>query len=280
MKTYYMQLFRRVVRTALLVVAGGMLATACSDSEEPILQPNLPAVNGRNVRSITHLGGVTQTYDWQLGYTGSRLTRGDGVVRDPSPAIDKSFSYTSSLTYQPHGVTVSNSSSEKTQLSINAQGYIEQMTVNRNIYRFEYNSAGMLTAWQKIVFEDSFGQAQQYRSSAEITYSGTDIQRIVYTDTDNSPVTLTFTPASEQNLNGLLPPTISREMGCLGFEHLYYAGLLGRPTAHLVRSVSYAYTDASKNYVTDFEYSTQGGNTVLCNYHTPTGQVASISYAY
>lgn len=260
----------------LLVV----LLSGCSDGDKPILQPALPAVNGQNVRSITHLGGVTQTYDWQLTYTGSRLTRASGTVRDPSPALDRSFSYTSTLAYQQHGVTVTNSSTEKTQLTINAQGFVDQMTVNRNIYRFTYNASGQLSGWESILFEDSFGQVRQFRSSATITYQNGNLATIIYTDADNTPVTITCVSSNQQNLNGLLPPMLSRELGCLGFEHLYYAGLLGRPTSNLVASVSFSYPDTSRNYTTQFEYSTQSGNTVLCNYHTPDGQVASISYGY
>lgn len=265
---------------ALLIGLPTLLGVGCSDSEEPLLQPTLPATGGDNVRSITYQGGVMQCYDWTFTYTGTRLTRADGTVRDPSAAIDRTFSYTSQLSYQAHGVTVTNSSTEQTQLQLNAQGYIEQMTVNRNIYRFEYNSAGQLTAWTKIVFEDSFGQAQQYRSSATLSYYNGNYDKIVYTDTDNSPVTLTFTPSSETNRNGLLPPTAGKELGCLGFEHLYYAGLLGRPTQNLVASISYAYADGSKDYTTSFEYASQGGNVVLCNYHTASGAVASVNYGY
>lgn len=262
----------------LLLVAGWGF-TSCSDDEEPFL-PTLPARGGSNVRSITHLGSVPSCYDWQFTYAGKRLSKAQGVVRDPSPAIDQSYKYNSALSYQAHGVRIKNSNNEKTNVVLNAQGYIQSMTVNRNIYNFVYNPEGRLIAWNKIVFEDSFGQAQQYRTSASIEYENGNFSRIVYISTDKKPVILTFTPSTWPNFNGLLPSTATLELGCLGFEHLYYAGLLGISTENLVQSISYEFENSEKNYQTKFEYSLKGGNVVLCNYHTADGSAASVSYGY
>lgn len=257
-----------------------VLMTACSGDDAPALKPILPAWDGDPVKSIQNLGTVESSYDWTFAYNGGRLVQAVGVVRDDDEQIDGSYSYTSRLSYAPNRVTINNSSGEQTRVTLNSQGLIERMTVNRNIYEFQY-SDGRLSGWNKTVFENSFGQVIQYRSSATITYSGGDLASIAYMETGGDPVILTFTPSNELNRNGLLPCSVSKEMGCLGFEHLYYAGLLGQSTIHLVRSIDVKYTDGSKqDYTQTFEYGRRGNNVVLCTYHTPADEPVSVSYAY
>lgn len=274
-----MTLISRWAKYVLMAFAG-LLFVACDDDEKPAFLPQLPTNGGDCVKSYVHLGSVPSTYDWTFHYAGPRLTQADGVVRDPSPVIDGTYRYTSHIGYGYQSVAVSNSKGEKTEITLNAAGYIQTMTVNRNIYNFYYDPQGYLVGWNKIVFEDSFGQAQQYKTSASISYVNGNYSKIVYVEADNKPVELHFTPSDKPNMNGLLPATASRELGCLGFEHLYYAGLLGRSAQNLVKSINYEFTDTLKNYRTDFEYSNKNGNTVLCNYHTPDGNVASVSYSY
>lgn len=254
--------------------------SSCSDDEEPAMRPTLPADGAASVKSITHLGNVMSTYDWTFSYSDGRLYAAQGTMRDPSPEIDRSFSYTSQLSYGPWNVGVYNSSGENVQLQLSSQGYIERMTVNRNIYEFQYRD-GRLSGWNKTIFENSFGQVEQYKSSATITYDNGNLAKIDYVGVDNEAVTLTFTTSSMSNGNGLLPEGISQELGCLGFEHLYYAGLLGRPTNNLVQRVNFTHSrNPELDYTLDFEYGTSNGNVTLCNYHTPDGGVASVSYAY
>jgi hypothetical protein len=57
---------------------------------------------------------------------------------------------------------------------------------------------------------------------------------------------------------------MSKQLGCLGFEHLYYAGLLGRPTTHLVKSISVSFPDGSQNnYKTEFSYNIKNSKTTF-----------------
>ncbi len=266
------------ISLATFCLAGAALVlTSCSDDDPEPFRPQLPAAGGKAVRSIQHLGSLMTSYDWTFAYSGDRLVSADGKVRDSDATIDGSFSYTSWISYGPASVSVSNSSGEKTTVRLNSMNYIDEMEVNRNRYKFYYTD-GRLSGWQKTVFENSFGQAMQYRSSATIEYLNGNLSRIVYTETDNDPVTLTFTPSGYVNRNGLLPETVSKEMGCLSFEHLYYAGLLGRSTTHLVKSINV--TSQTRNYTTEFEYSQRGNDIVLCTYHTPQGGVSSVSYGY
>lgn len=270
----------KTLRKLWLAALAACTFAACSDSEPAALQPQLPATGGSNVKSITHLGGVESTYDWEFIYNGKRLTDARGTVRDASDQVDQKFQYTSKIGYGPNSVTLASSSGEKIELVLNGQGYVGQMRVNRNVYNFIYGIDGRLTAWDKTVFEESLGQIQQYRSSASITYTNGTYDRIIYTGTDNRVTTLTFQPSQLVNLNGLLPVGVSKELGCIGFEQLYYAGLLGRPSANLIASVSYDFENDANNYTTSFSYNNRAGNTVLCNYVTPSGAVASVSYGY
>ena len=258
----------------------GMISYSCADDDLPLLKPTLPGESSDNIRAIRHLGGQTPSYDWTFSYSDGRLVAAGGTVRDPDTTIDGSFSYTSQLSYRHNGVNIYNSSGEKTVVTLNAQGLIDKMTVNRNIYKFYYRE-GHLAEWEKTVFENSFGQAHQYNSSARFTYNGGNITGIEYKENSGEPVSITIVPSDIPNRNGLLPETISKELGCLGFEHLYYAGLMGLPTTNLVKSISVSYpSQPDKNYTINFEYSIRNGNTILCNYHTPQGSVASASYEY
>lgn len=280
MKTFAHHRLLKYALSAMLVPATLLSVSSCSDDETPAMRPTLPADGAAAVRSITHLGSVMSTYDWTFSYADGRLVTAQGVMRDPSATLDRSFSYTSQLSYGPWSVGVYNSSGEAVQLQLTSQGYIERMTVNRNIYEFYYRD-GRLAGWSKTIFENSFGQVEQYKSSATITYDNGNLQRIDYVGADQETVTLTCTPSALVNSNGLLPEGISQELGCLGFEHLYYAGLLGRPTTNLVQQVTFTHSQhPEKDYTLEFEYGTTNGDVTLCNYHTADGGVASVSYTY
>ena len=264
----------------ITLIVNLLLFVACGDDDGYYLRPDLPASSADNVKSIKHLGGVVSTYDWEFIYSDGFLIGATGIVRDSSSTIDKTFSYTSWLDFGKNSVSISTTSDEKISVCLNAHGLIEKMSVNRNIYEFYYDN-NRLVKWNKTIFEESFGQATKYSSSAELEYDGEDIRKIVMREADNIPVVYTFIMSDYPNLNGLLPVGLSKEFGCLGFEHLYYAGLMGQPSAHLIKSVEVTYiNDSSKNYITEYDYNIKNGNTVLCNYKTPNGEIASVSYTY
>ncbi len=274
MKTY--SLLRNIVLMGILSCS----FISCGDDETTIMKPILPANGGNHVISIRHLGGVTSAYDWDFVYSDDYLVKAVGTVRDASSEFDGGFTYTSWLEYGSDWVEIINSGDEYPEVVLNGYGLIERMLVNRNQYDFSYVD-GRLVGWHKTIFEDSYGHVTKYTSTATIEYEGGDISRIVMTDADKVPVTYTFVYSDKLNLNGLLPVSMSKQLGCLGFEHLYYAGLLGRPTTHLVKSISVSFPDGSQNnYKTEFSYNIKNSNTVLCNYVTPNGETASVSYTY
>lgn len=253
---------------------------SCSDDNSISFIPNLPANGGDNVKAISHSGKMMPTYDWVFTYNGPRITSATGVIRDPQSDVDKSYKYTSNLKYGNNNVSIRNSNNEQISVSLNSEGYIGNMKVGRNTYNFIYDD-NRLVAWFKTIFEDSFGQATQYKTSGTIKYNNGNLESVTMIGPDNVPVTTTFVSHTLENKNGLLPETASEQMGCLGFEHLYYAGLLGASTKNLVKSLTVSYADDSKKgYTIDFEYGTEGNNVTLCNYHTNTDEIASVRYDY
>jgi len=271
-------ILKNVCPWALALVAAVFVGCSGDDAPAPF-QPSLPAQGGSNVTAITYQGNASDCYNWAFTYTGLRLTKATATLVPASGA--EGYSYTSTLTYAYNSLGIQNTSETVSDIQLNTKNCIEKMKVNLNTYTFSYDSDGRLIAWRKQIVENSFGQNAEYTVSASLTYNTAgDLIRIIYTGADDKPITLTLTPTTNDNRNGLLPATISKEMGCLGFEHLYYAGLLGKASTHLTQSISYSYDDETKNYSTSFEYATQGGNATLCNYHTPNGGVASVNYAY
>lgn len=258
--------------------------SACSNDDPVPMRPNLPATTGSAVRSIARLGSIESGYDWTFTYNGGRLAQATGTLRKPSADVDRTFSYTSTLGYGPMSVSMTNTSGERVSLQLNTQGLVGQMTVNRNVYHFQYNTDGRLTSWTRTIFESSLGELTEYRSSATISYTPAGaLQQIVYNGTDSRRVLLTFGQSAQQNVNGQMPPTVSKEMGIDGFEHLYYAGLLGKAPTMLPQSITYEYPDAAvptPTATTTFEYGVHGNNVTLCNYHVASGAVASVSYGY
>ncbi|EJW99388.1 secreted protein [gut metagenome] len=268
-----------LLRVSLLCWVAGVLV-ACDDDPVP-MRPTLPANGRSNVHQVKHVGERISAYDWTFSYLNDRLVQATGELRDPSVQIDRSYRYTSSLKYGPHHVTVNNSTGDAVRLTLNPKGYIQTMNVGRDIYNFEYGADDRLIRWHKIIFENNFGQVQQYESSATLKYESGNLKKIVYVENVNRTVTLTFMVDSHPNINGILPPVVTREMGCLGFEHLYYAGLLGRPTEKLVKRVAYSFDEPDQSYQIDFEYHLDDqGNVQLCSYHTKNGGLASINYLY
>lgn len=271
---------KKILQTLCLVLTLGFAFTACSDDDGPSLQPTLPASGADNVVQIEHQGSVGSCYDWSFNYSNKRLTRAKGTLRDADLSLDKSYQYTSNLSYGNQSVKLSNSPEESITVTINSQGYIGRIEVDRDIYNFAYNMNGQLTAWDKTEYQPHFGFITKYTSGASIYYDNNALSRIVYTGTDNSTYTITFTSKSTLNSNGLLPEEVSKELGLQGIEYLYYAGLMGKPTAYLVDTISFAYEDSTEDYSIKFDYHSSGGNTTLCNYTRPNGDIASVNYIY
>ena len=256
--------------------------TSCSEDDTIAFIPQLPANGGDNVKKIVHSGKMMKNYDWTFTYNGPRIVNAAGISRDPQEDKDRQHVYTSSLKYGENYVGVYNSNGEPVSLTLNNQGYISNMEVgrNKNAYTFLYDD-GRMVAWHKTIYEDNFGHTNTYETSAVINYDNGNLESIIMIGPDKVPVTTKFVSSAMENRNGLLPETATEQMGCLGFEHLYYAGLLGKSTKNMVKSLTVSYAnDPKKGYTLNFEYGTEKNNVTLCNYHTDTDEIASVRYDY
>lgn len=254
---------------------------ACSGDDAPTFKPVLPTRGGAPVKAVSNRGSVDQSYDWRFTYKNERLTQANGTVRAAADSYDKAITMTANLNYGTNQVKVTTSNGSDTQLSLNSSGYIVEMRVNRNVYTFSYGFEGRITKWKKTVYEETIGVGPSYVTTGDIDYSGGNISTITYTETGNAPIVLHFTPAVEPNANGVLPVAVTKELGLMGYEYLFYAGLFGAATQNLVKSVAYEFPNEQLNYTLNFSYSFRNdGNLDLCSYYSQNGQPASVNYDY
>jgi hypothetical protein len=261
-------------------LATAVLVASCS-SEEPVpqpdVQPNLPGNGDAHVKTIVHSGNIQGVYDWNFEYKDMRLTAASGILYNP---INVPVQYSSYLTYGKDSITIRNTSSMVMKVTLNADNLMESLLVNKDEYRFTY-SDGRLVAWQKTINDMNFG-AEASHASARIEYKNGNISKVTYSENNDAPIYYRCTPSSYNNVNGLLPETISKQFGCFGFEHLYYAGLLGKPTQHLLECIEVDYPSGmnKEDYKVDFKYSVNKlGQIQLCTF-VLDDEAVSVNYTY
>lgn len=263
-----------------LLVALALALNSCSSSDDyvPLIQPELPAEGSSRVRSITHEGSMPQTYDWTFNYDANYLVSAEGKLLGDT---DGTYKYRSQLYYSPNGVTIVNSNGKNMAAVMDAKGNIVELAVNNNEYYFEY-TAGRLTSWKKVLNDENFGH-EESATTGKLTYNAAgNLVRIDHVGHDGVTTVVTLTPSTTLNKNGILPPTLSSQMGCFGFEHLYYGGMLGKPSTHLVKTIKVDNAKGTANdYQIDCTYSffPETGDTKLCNF-TYKGEATSVIYKY
>ena len=260
---------------------GLSLASCSSDSSAPALEFTTPNTSGSPLKSIAHNGNVPETYNCSFTYTSKRLTSATAAYQNGTKAESP---YTLRLSYSPKNVSVTSTNKDNILVEVNSDNLISNIKINDNTYNFYYTS-GRLIHWTEEIKESGYAGVMR-SSNATLSYDGNgDLRQIVYVRDEEFPLytrTLTFTPTASTNVNGLLPEGIAREMGVLGFEYLYYAGGFGKPTTHLVESVSFLFAQQEdKNYTLNYNYTVEPstGNVILCNY-AYGGQYASVNYKY
>lgn len=253
---------------------------ACGDDEAPIpsMQPELPADGASNVMKIENKGAITDSYDWTFTYSDNRLVSATGISCYTS-ANDEYYKYTSNLTYGPDWVSISNSDNLGIEVMLNKSELIERIKVDNDVYQFAYIDDRM-TAWDLSISNNNFGQSQVFNTSAQIEYNNGNISKIIVTEPDNIPVIYTLKYSHLENKNGILPVNMSKQLGCLGMEHLFYAGLLGKPTKNLVEEVVVTSEKPEMNYSMSFDYSFRDNNVVVCSYKTADGSLATVNFDY
>lgn len=262
------------------LVALSMALYSCSSSDddggayyEPPIKLDLPAEGSNRVTSIVHSGAVLPSYDWALTYNNTHLTSAKGNY-----VPGEKNEYSSTLTYTSKGVNIANSNGMSMVVTLNENGKIAEMTVNKDVYSFAYSYDGYLTQWSKTTHDANFaGEAST--AMADLTYEAGNLVKIEYKSNNDAPIVLTLTPSNFVNKNGLLPAALSRYLGCFGFEHLYYGGMLGKPTTYLVEKVEIDGLD-DDDYDIEYSYDFDGDNTALCTFKNKNLRAASVNYGY
>lgn len=269
----------KLLRAAVCLFLAGLIMSCSSDEPAPMpdLQPDLPGNSDKPIRKIVHSGSIESNYDWEFEYKDTRLVKAIGTLYNPA-SVD--VQYASIISYSKDTIGISNSGDLMMRAVLNSENNIERLLVNKDEYHFVY-SDGRLVSWDKTIKDLNFG-AEALHARAFIEYKDGDIATITYSENNDDPTYYHCTPSSLYNANGLLPETLSKQLGCFGFEHLYYAGLLGKATRHLVASLQVDFPEEAKqeDYLLNFVYSVNKEEQVdLCNY-TLNGEAASVNYYY
>ena len=264
---------------SLCFLACGLIFTSCSSDEDPIpyVKPQLPGDSTKPIKTIVHSGNINNCYDWQFHYDAQRMVAADGFQYNSSMPNN----YTSYLHYSTQSIEVTNSNTMSMKFALNANFNITLLNVNKDEYTFYYNEDNQLIKWEALFRDANFG-AEVSRAKADITYTNGNISQITYIKNNDDPIIYTFTAANNKNINGLLPETMSPMLGCYGFEHLFYAGLLGAPSKNLVKTITVDYPEESdlEDYTLNFTYSTNHeGNTTLCTFKY-NDEAVSVNYGY
>lgn len=268
------------------IFISGILLTAmtfmsCSSDDAPPIRLEKPNTTGKAITAVEHSGYLPDTYDWKFNYHDGRLTSGEGTYRKE---VESPYTYNFYLDYGSDRLGIRSSGNEESIITLNSDNLIQKMQVNKNTFNFIYASK-YLIAWEENIVSESFGQVTSYTSNAIITYDNFgNLKEIAYTENSNyedDKCTITFTPSDIPNINGLLPEVVSKQMGCLGFEYLYYAGALGKGSSNLVKRAQFNYAKyPEKNFEIEFDYvKDREGNVTYCTY-SYKDRPAGVTYRY
>lgn len=253
--------------------------TSCSDDNDHGFTPTLPANGGEDVKEITHSSNMQETYNWKFNYQSGRLVYvSSQLISSISP-----INFTASLSYKSNQVKVVRSDGNNIDITLNPNSLlISTLRMSSFVYNYNYDDNRRLIRWNCAYIDPILGVSIK-RSYGNINYDeNNDIRQIQYVEDENNAdnvVTLNFTPSAKINLNGLLPEGVSEELGMKGLEYLYYGGLLGKSTYHLVESIDYQYAKTpDNNHTVTYQYGDNGsnGNIVSCTF----GNACSVQYAY
>jgi hypothetical protein len=263
---------------ALAFIACFGLASCSSDHEEPeptlasvIFTPNEPSA-GR-VASISRAGVFGKDYNWTFTYDSNNLKAASRTEQkgDAWQTAGEQTDY--SLTYTPSNVIVSTSGKAIT-INVKSNGLLESLTCGNETCEYIY-SDNKLIRWESKFILDGKTDSQERYATGDIVWENDNIKTIKYipfTEADHKFFTYEITYSeNENNDNGIFPELIAEAMGVNGVEFLYYAGMMGKATTHLVKSIKVSHsTDESKNETYNFLYNRANGNVTYCNFTSVT----------
>ena len=248
-----------------------------------IMTPNTKTAN--RLTSVSRSGYFENAYSWNFVYDRKNLKSAtsvleNGISGEESPMLKYSLSYGS------REVKVS-TSGEPVVLRVGGDGLLVSATSGNTTFNYSF-SDGRLIAWNSLYQIHGFNGQVTKGEDAVFTWHDGNLTKIIYTpSTDAGNKYFIFEIGyydNELNSNGLLPELVSEAMGCKGAEYLYYAGMLGKPTTNLVKSIKISHsTDESENASYTFHYETNMNDVTLCNYqkdNEPGGRPVIVTYGY
>lgn len=277
-------LFKSVLSTFALL----MLFSCSGDDHEVslsdfIMTPNTKTAN--RLTSVTRSGYFESAYSWNFVYNRKNLKSATSVLQYGNTGEEtEPLKY--SLSYGSREVKVS-TSGEPVALRVGSDGLLSSASSGNTTFNYSY-SDGKLIAWNSLYQIHGFNGVVTKGADAVLTWRDGNLQKIVFTpvtDAANKFYTFEFTYYGDKlNNNGLLPELISEAMGCKGAEYLYYAGMLGKSTTNLVKTMAVTHsTDVEKNASYSFYYEQNMYDVTLCSYQkdgVAGGRPVIVTYGY
>lgn len=235
--------------------------SACGTDEEAGESTKLPEIfTGKRVAQISYKSSDKNEDIEAMTYVNNKLTKYTDVEISEH---DGRYEWVYDVTYSGDQVKTyckyaDSKDSEETLYTLNAEGYAisakitdiedereEGLFTYVTNQTFEYANGYLV----KIVSTDDDGEV----TTMQINYSDGDVTS--FSEERGTKRTYTCTPSDILNKGGILPPN-NAWFDCDGnLEIGYYAGILGKPTKHLVAKVQESSGYASEyNYTLENEY--------------------------
>ncbi len=267
---------------ALVIIA----LSSCSDDDNKTSVANritTPNTSGYNkLVSVERAGSFQNMYAWKFGYRGNNLIQATSTLQHSNDMQSEGNKANYTLSYGEKNVGIS-TNSVPMSVTLNEEALVSKATSGNTTYNYSY-TGGYLTSWKVLYQNNGFGGSSTKGASAELsrTVNG-NITEIKYTPSADALdvydiYTFEYTP--EDNVNGLLPEAISNVMGCEGFEYIYYAGLLGRSTQNLIKSITIKHSKNEEDTIYEFFYNFDSNwNAITCSYGKGSNAVV-VTYKY
>ncbi|MBQ8736414.1 MAG: DUF4595 domain-containing protein [Bacteroidaceae bacterium] len=278
--------FRKLFSKSLVILAVLGFASCSDDDSSPTVAPliNTPNVTGYSkLTSVERSGVFVNKCAWNFVYKGENLSSAVSTLQHSSNLETEGKKTNFSLTYGENYVGVKTDGSQ-ISLTLNEDVLVDKAMSGNTTYNYSY-TGGYLTSWNVVYKNDGFAGSSTKGAMAEIGRSLTgNITSIKYTpsaDAAEDYYLYSFEYDDQLNYNGLLPECLSTELGCDGFECLYYAGLFGNGTRNVMKSMEVTHSKREDYHVKyDFNYNTDGyGNIVLCSYGAIENPIV-VTYKY
>lgn len=277
---------RNLLRKSLLIISV-LGITSCSDDDSSPTVAHLiktPNVSGYSkLTGVTRAGVFENKCAWDFNYKEENLSSAVSTLQHSSNIETEGKKTNYSFSYGEDYVGIKTDGSQ-ISLILNESALAYKAMSGNTTYNYSY-TGGYLTSWNVIYKNDGFAGSSTKGAMAEIERSVTgNITSVKYTpsaDASDDYYTYAFEYEETENNNGLLPECLSKELGCDGFECLYYAGLFGNGTKNLVKSIVVTHSkNLDYNVVYNFNYVIDAyGNIINCSYGTIENPIV-VTYKY